>query len=307
MTAQYANLAGRRFVNEDFVNGVRALYPATTKKIPLGYSTYVGWTGKDEVLFTQHDAVGGLEGKVYEATFSPANPAAFEIAILQQIKHTTKSASEEPVVSGGHVTESDVIAWGALLPPNTREARVGLGMYGYSKSIQAACDSAVRRLNRKATALVKNAAKRDEAVLSFLSMHAQRGSSTSAKTLLAAYQATMPKFAMVEPTTLVKNAGKAKLGMYGFPAKTAKLGLLACTMLRETAGMLAADMHSRRAALHQKITGFLGEHEKTAGCGASRLILSSYPDPTFRFRRASEPPSSVEGWLSADTDDLLTA
>lgn len=297
MSAQYTNLDGRRFVNEDFVSEVRKIYPATTKKIPLGYSTYVGWTGKDEILFTQHDAVGGLEGKVYEATFSPANPAAFDLAILKNVKHTVKTAS----------VSEDVPEWGTLLGGQTREARAGLGMYGYAKTIQATCDSAVRRLNRKATALVKSAAKRDEAVLSFLAMHSQRGPSTAARTLLAAYQAAMPKFAMLELSTLAKSAAKTKLGMYGFPAKTAKLGLLTCTMLRETAGVLAADLHVRRAALHQKITGYFGEHEKTAGCGASRLILSCYPEPTFRFRRASEPPSSVEGWLSPGTDDLITA
>jgi hypothetical protein len=294
MAAQYINLAGRRFVNEDFVNAVREAYP-TTKKIPLGFSTYVGWSGKDEVLFTLHDAVGGLEGKVYEATFSPANPGAFEDKILKNVKHTEKTASES------------LPEYGTLLEGITREARLGLGLYGYAKTVQAACDSAVKRLNRKATALIKNAAKRDEAVLSFLSMHAQRNDSTAAKTLLAAYRATMPKFADLEPAALVKNAAATRLGMYGYPAKTAKLGLLACTMLRESAGMLAADMHTRRAALYGKITGYLGEHEKTAGCGASRLILSCYPDPSFRFRRASEPPSSVEGWLASETDDLLTA
>lgn len=293
MAAQYANLGGRHFVNEDFVRDVRDLYPATTKKMPLGYNTYVGWTGKDQVLFTEHDAVGGLEGKVYEVSFSPSNPAAFEEAILGKIKHTTKKAAVE--------SEDPTIAWGPLLG-HTREARGALGLYGYAKSVQAACDTAIRRLNRKATALVKDAAKRDDAVLSFLQTHSKRGSS-SARVLLAAYTESLPKFASAPQA---KSAAATKLGLYGFPAKTAKLGLLACAMLREAAGLLAADMHSRRASLHTKITGFLGEHVTTADCGASRLLLASYPEAEFRFRRASEPPSTVEGWLRTNTEALLT-
>lgn len=96
MTAQYAHLDGRRFVNADFVGKVRELFPVTTKKIPLGYSTYTGWTGKDEVLFTQHDPLENVpfEGMVYEVTFDPVNPAAFEVDILGKVKPTTiKKAS----------------------------------------------------------------------------------------------------------------------------------------------------------------------------------------------------------------------
>lgn len=91
MPAQYAHLDGRRYVNEDFLAKVREKYPATTKKIPLGYSTYTGWTGKDQVLFTQHEPLDEkvLDGPVYEVTFDPSHPECFEEDILGQIKHTT--------------------------------------------------------------------------------------------------------------------------------------------------------------------------------------------------------------------------
>lgn len=92
MPAQYAHLDGRRYVNADFVSKVREMYPATTKKIPLGYSTYTGWTGKDEVLFTQHqplDDLAHLDGQLYEVTFDPSHPECFEKDILAHVSHST--------------------------------------------------------------------------------------------------------------------------------------------------------------------------------------------------------------------------
>jgi len=92
MPAQYAHLDGRRYVNADFVSKVRETYPATTKKIPLGYSTYTGWTGKDEVLFTEHqplDDLAHLNGQLYEVTFDPSHPECFEKDILGRVSHTT--------------------------------------------------------------------------------------------------------------------------------------------------------------------------------------------------------------------------
>lgn len=92
MPAQYAHLDGRRYVNADFVSKVRETYPATTKKIPLGYSTYTGWTGKSEVLFTEHqplDDIAHLDGQLYEVTFDPSHPEYFEKDILGRVSHST--------------------------------------------------------------------------------------------------------------------------------------------------------------------------------------------------------------------------
>jgi hypothetical protein len=268
MSAQYANLGGRQFVNEDFVSDVRELYPHSTRKIPFGWSTYTGWTGKDEVLFTRHDAVEGLEGDTYEVTFDPVNPAAFDERILGEIQHVVKSASV----------------------PMERQARVPSGLYGYAKSIQASCESASRRLNRRATDLVKKAVARDASVLGFLETHARRGPSLAARVLLGAYGSSLPR-----PSGTV-TAGAVRLGMYGYPAKIARIALTACQALREEAGMLAADLHVRRAGVHAKIVGFLGEHSKTGGCTASGLILSCYPEADFRFRRTA----TVTDWIAWD-------
>lgn len=101
MPAQYAHLDGRRYVNADFVGKVRETYPATTKKIPLGYSTYTGWSGKDEVLFTEHqplDDLAHLDGQLYEVTFDPSHPECFEQDILGRVSHSTvkKRAADAP-------------------------------------------------------------------------------------------------------------------------------------------------------------------------------------------------------------------
>jgi len=86
-------------------------------------------------------------------------------------------------------------------------------------------------------------------------------------------------------------------GMYGSPAKVARLGLTACAGVKEAAGELAADLHRRRSAAHSLYTGFLGEHAKTGKCKYSRMLLSYYPDESMKV--ASLPaPSSVDDWLA---------
>jgi hypothetical protein len=66
--------------------------------------------------------------------------------------------------------------------------------------------------------------------------------------------------------------------MYGYPAKTARMVLSACTDLKAHVGELAFAMNSRRAAQYEQITGFLKEHGKTAKCAYSKMILDSYPE-----------------------------
>ena len=120
MPAQYAHLDGRRYVNADFVSKVRETYPATTKKIPLGYSTYTGWTGKDEVLFTEHqplDDLAHLAGQLYEVTFDPSHPEAFEQEILGRVSHTTVEKRASGDGSRQRTTRSPTLEqrWGSTL------------------------------------------------------------------------------------------------------------------------------------------------------------------------------------------------
>ena len=67
-------------------------------------------------------------------------------------------------------------------------------------------------------------------------------------------------------------------GLYGYPTKTARLALVACSDLRAYVGEVAYGLHSRRTAKYDRITGFLKEHGKTAKCAYSRMILDCYPD-----------------------------
>lgn len=314
MPAQYAHLDGRRYVNGDFVSEVRKAYPATTKKIPLGYSVYTGWTGKDEVLFVEQGDTNpdvDFSGPVYQVSFDPSHPECFEQRILGDVKHTSlgrKAAATDEArhrLARGNDLE---LQWGATLQERmsrhaslARVARRGQGLYGFPKSVQAACEMATRRLNKRASSLVRQAMRRDDTVIGFLNTHAKRADSLPAKVLLAACRDSFPK---IEAEALLLDApvvastlkeASAKWGAYGYPAKTAKLGLGACSALREAAGEIAASMHSRRADMHPRITGFLGEHGKTAHCGASRLILVCYPDVGF-CRNAS----SNDEWISWD-------
>lgn len=303
MPAQYAHLDGRRYVNEDFVTAVREAFPATSKKIPLGYSVYTGWTGKDEVLFVEQGDTNpdvAFKGPVFQVSFDPSHPECFEKHILGDVKHTTLSrrASQESEVD---------LRWGTTLGDSVsrrtslgKQAR-GAGLYGYPKTIQAACESAVKRLNTKAATVVRQAMRRDDGVIGFLSTHAKRADSLPAKVLLAAFQGSLPKIEadalLLDPPTVTASVKEAagRWGAYGYPIKTAKLGLTACAGIREAAGEIASTLHSRRADMHPRITGFFGEHGKTAHCGASRLILVCYPDPGF-CRGASE----TGDWITWD-------
>jgi hypothetical protein len=112
---------------------------------------------------------------------------------------------------------------------------------------------------------------------------------------LASYKDSIPKVATDKEAT--------HYGMYGYPVKTARLGVSMCAQMREAAGIVAADLHRRQAALYAKITGFLGEHGKMAKSGTAKLILSVYPDEGFSFgKRASEAPQSVDDWLAWEPD-----
>lgn len=85
-------------------------------------------------------------------------------------------------------------------------------------------------------------------------------------------------------------------GMYGQPCKTCDLGLQSCANLKSAAGRIASDLHRRRQAKHEKITGFLKTHCKEAGCLHSRLLSASYPGSDIRI--SSSEPKTVADWLA---------
>ena len=306
MTAQYVKSAGpgeRHFVNQDFVDAVGELYPATWEKIPLGHHVYTGWQGKDEVLFTLHGPVGEMEGETYEVNWPPDRPEAFFGDILPHIQFT-KMAHEVQTMTRQRITwDTDALTkkWGMTLDDTMelrqkQAARVPSGMYGYTKAVQAACEVAARKLNKQAAGLIRQAAQKDPRVLDFLSLHSKRAKSLPARILLASFKDSIPKVASTD-----KEA--RHYGMYGYPVKTARLGVSMCSQMREAAGIVASDLHRRQAKVYAHITGFLGEHGKTAKDGTSKLLLSVYPDEGFSFgKRASEAPQSVDDWLAWEPD-----
>jgi hypothetical protein len=103
-----------------------------------------------------------------------------------------------------------------------------------------------------------------------------------------------------------KEAKAPSFGMYGHQSRTARLGLDACSDIREAAGRIAYSLHTRRAAKYARITGFLQQHSKAARCRYSRLLLSSYPDAPLAPKKAEDTtpaktasmPSGVDEWIS---------
>ena len=298
MTPQYAHLDGRHCVNDSFVKEVQDLYPATTFKMPLGYRTYVGWTGKDEVFFNEHDQIEGIDGTTYEVMFEPDNPDAFLVAILQQISHTNRQASVHDFISDERGRRQILDSYGETLDQAQRrqviqkEAARSQGLYGYTKAIQNMCDRSASRLNKTATLIMRKSMRKDPRVGNFLAQHARRGS-VSATVLVNAYNDSMPKLASDD-----KIARSKQWGMYGYPVKVANMGSRACGDIRQAAGVISSDLHRRRAAFYDKITGYFGEHSKVGKSGSSGLLLSVYPDRDWRYKLAT--PQSVEEWLDYD-------
>jgi hypothetical protein len=190
---------------------------------------------------------------------------------------------------------------------NKTAAVTPTGLYGYTRNVQSSCESSIRKMMATATKVAKEAYRKDENVAPFLAAHAKRGNSLSAKILVAAMKTIGPKVAsdmrkaelLVEalPADRLTKAAARKYGLYGYAAKTASLGLQACTTLRETAGQVTAEMHGRKAADHKLITGFLSSHAKEAKCMYSKMLCASYPDAD-RKTASVVAPATVGEWLT---------
>jgi hypothetical protein len=102
-----------------------------------------------------------------------------------------------------------------------------------------------------------------------------------------------------------KTAGRSGTGLYGFPEKTAKLGLSACNDLRHEAGVIAGDLFARKGADPVKVSAYLASHAKTAKCPYAAMLGECSPDidPVVTAKKkATDFLASDEG---DDEDDLL--
>ena len=149
----------------------------------------------------------------------------------------------------------------------------------------------------KAIKIAKQAWEKDAKVADFLTTHAKREGSLSAKILCAALRDVGPRVASFDKTVIDvdKTAGKHTYRLYGFPTRTARLGLTSCALLREEAGRVASEMHARKADCHGDITGFLSRHATEAKCRYAKMLSACYPEASCRL--ASTQPSTVAEWL----------
>lgn len=172
------------------------------------------------------------------------------------------------------------------------------GLYGFPGSIEKVATTAGRKLAREAEKIGKAAMQKDSGVIAFLQTHAKRDGSRSAKVLLAAIKASMPRIA-------------SNLGLYGHKARTAQIGVQACADLRLAAGRIASDLHGRRSEEHERVTSFLKMHATKGKCAYSGMILSCYPDapagdipdevlPAELSPKVASTPTTVRGWLRTD-------
>lgn len=160
----------------------------------------------------------------------------------------------------------------------------GAGLYGVTKDIESVSLAGVRRLQAAVNRLAKEIYARDEETPTFLQEHSKRSGSRAARLLIGAMKDLGPGAA------LSRVAG-GKAGLYGYKERTAKIALAACSDLYHEAGLIAGELHGRRAAHHERVTGFLKEHSKAARCQYASMLLEAYPSAP---RTASEGTHLVE-------------
>lgn len=165
------------------------------------------------------------------------------------------------------------------------------GLYGFTKATQKDCETCIRKLSRSIDKIARDIITKDKKVSSFLVSHAERSDSLPAKVLVASIRASYPKLATQEQTRI------ARSGLYGFSAKTVKIGLQACMDVLSEAGSLATDLHKRRVGQYQNITTFLQRHCEEIDCNLAKLLRSCYPEEHLRLSSETNAQKVQGGWL----------
>ncbi len=153
------------------------------------------------------------------------------------------------------------------------EKTAASGLYGVTKDLEGACLSAGKRLASSVKKIAREIYSKDEETPGFLSEHGKRTGNRAAKLLVA----TMKEMGPGSKLKASKTAGPARTGLYGYKERTAKVALEACSALYHQAGLIAGDLHGRRTAHYDGVTGFFKNHSKTGKCGYSALLLEAYP------------------------------
>jgi len=146
------------------------------------------------------------------------------------------------------------------------------GKWGFTKAVEGACMAGVNKLQKTASRIASNLYAKDDKSPAFLQKHATRSMSKSAAMLLKAMEGLGPM------AKLTKTAGRTGMGLYGFPSKTAKLGLEACGALHHEAGEIACDIFARKGADPIKIAGFLKKNATKGKCAYSDMLGDCAPE-----------------------------
>ena len=243
--------------------------------------------------------VGTWDSQDWEDMFQEEKTLRDLSTLVKSLTHQAYSALKSAIEDAAYEGMDETMSHRASVSPG--------GLYGYTSSVQACCEGSIRKLTRQAAKIAKAAYKKDENVAPFLAAHAKRSSSLSASILVEALKGLGPKIAStmrLAELRVEKDVGQPidktaarKYGLYGFAAKTAKLGLESCTSLRSDVGVMTAEMHGRKADQHNLITGFLKEHSKQAKCMYAKILSSSYPDGDKKTASV-KAPTTVNDWIS---------
>lgn len=144
------------------------------------------------------------------------------------------------------------------------------GLYGYTKGIQAEVDTGIRKLSRFAAKTAASLWAKDPKSAEFLSAHARKAGSLSAKALLKEMANLGPK--------IDKVASAPTPGLYGFRNKTAKDSLMACQAMREESGLVAYAMFQRKTGKVSDLIGYMEKHCDETSCPYTSMLLQAMPD-----------------------------
>lgn len=183
------------------------------------------------------------------------------------------------------------------------EKTAASGLYGVTKDLEGACLSAGKRLASSVKKIAREIYSKDEETPGFLSEHGKRTGNRAAKLLVT----TMKEMGPGSKLKASKTAGPARTGLYGYKERTAKIALEACSALYHQAGLIAGDLHGRRTAHYDGVTGFFKNHSKTGKCGYSALLLEAYPSaPAPKIASHMIDPRTMVRYLTS-ADFLASA
>lgn len=162
------------------------------------------------------------------------------------------------------------------------------GLYGATRDTEKCCSGGVKKLKDATAKIARALYAKDEESPAFLAVHLSKTGARTARLLVSAMKEIGPGAALAKTAV-------GKVGLYGYKDRTAKLALQACTDLHHEAGLIAADLSSRRTAGYEKITTYLKEHSKTAKCQYAALLLEAYPSAPVEA--PMKTASGLAGWF----------